>query len=147
MAFVHGLVKAEPKGRNGWVAPIEMGEAAPHYVSFLIPVVGAAFLDIYTCEVVSSANGDKTTAAHDLVREGDDSFVLHLPQGDIWFNVRAMPKDELRLPYVGRLTHQDFSCKLTEIEPENPEILDQLFEKHRVFVIGCDPFEHYAGVG
>lgn len=34
MAFVHSLVKAEINKKLGWCAPVELGEAAPHYVSF-----------------------------------------------------------------------------------------------------------------
>ena len=36
--------------------------------------------------------------------------------------------------------------RLTEIEPDDPEELDRLFEKEGTLVIGCEPFTHYAGI-
>ena len=34
MAFVHGFARTQVNGRKGWCAPVELGEAAPHYFSF-----------------------------------------------------------------------------------------------------------------
>ena len=50
------------------------------------------------------------------------------------------------MPYVGRLRHKDFACPMTEIEPEEPEKLDKLYENQDTFVIGCEPFAHYSGI-
>ncbi len=147
MAFVHGLVKTEVKGKMGWCAPVEMGEAAPHYISFVIPVDDqGGFFQEYTCETVTAKEGDRRIASHELVRHGNDSFVLRLGNLELWFTVRPGPKEERRLPYVGKLQHADFAFLFTEIEPEEPDRLDGLYDKENSFVIGCEPFTHYSGI-
>ncbi len=147
MAFVHSLAKTEIKGKLGWCAPVEIGEAAPHYISFVIPVDDKrGFFHEYTCETIAVEDADKRIESHELTRQGEDTFVLRLGKLDLWFTVRAIPKAERRLPYLGKLQHADFAFLFTEIEPENPDRLDRLYEEENTFVIGCEPFVHYAGI-
>ena len=72
--------------------------------------------------------------------------MLHLDKSNVWFTVRPGGKADRQLAYVGSLKHEDFRCSFIEIEPENLEQLDRIFESRGMFVIGCDPFVHYAGV-
>jgi hypothetical protein len=147
MPFVHSLIKTEMNGKRGWCAPVEIGEAAPHYISFVIPVdEKRGFFDEYTCEAITAEDGDKRIESHALVREGEDSFVLHLGELDLWFTIRPVPQAERCLPYLGKLQHADFAFLLAEIEPEDPDRLDRLFEGEDTFVIGCEPFAHYSGI-
>ncbi len=147
MALVHSLVRTETGGKTGWCAPVELGEATPQYVSFVLPVdTSGAFHDRYTCETVTAAGADRRSETHELVRQGPDSFVLRLGKREFWFTVRPVSKAERRLPYVGKLRHPDFAFLLTEIEPEDLEGLDQLCEDEGTFVIGCEPFTHYSGI-
>lgn len=147
MAFLHSLVKTQENGRKGWCAPVELGEAAPHYVSFVVPVDDArGFFDDYICETVTTGQADRRTESHELVRQGDDSFVLRLGKLEVWFTVRAASPKEQRLPYVGQLEHEDFRYSFTEIEPEEPAMLDRLYEDEGTFIIGCEPFTHYSGL-
>ena len=147
MAFVHSLVKTELNGKTGWRAPVELGEAAPHYISFVVPVDDKrGFFAEYTCETITAEDGDKSVESHELVRQGDDSFVLHLGKLELWFTVRPVPKAERRLPYIGKLQHADFAFLFTEVEPEDPDRLDRLYEEDDTFVIGCEPFVHYSGI-
>lgn len=148
MAFVHSLVKVEARGKRGWCAPVELGEATPHYISFVIPLDDrGALLNEYTCETITTdEGGTKSIYAHELVRRGEMSFVLRLGQLDLWFIVRTVPKEDRRLPYIGKLEHADFAAPFTEIEPEQPERLDRLYDEGDMFVIGCEPFSHYSGI-
>jgi len=147
MAFVHSLVKTEVRGKTGWCAPAELGEAAPHYISFVIPVDAQGdFLPRYTCETITSEGKGKKKVSHELVREGKDSLVLRLGKLEFWFTASPVRKEERRLPYVGKLRHEDFGHLFTEIEPEKPESLDRLYEEEDTFVIGCDAFTHYSGI-
>ena len=147
MAFVHGLVKTPANGRTGWCAPVELGEAAPHYISFAIPVdEKRGFFNKYDCEIITTQGGGKRREAHDLVRQGEDAFVLRLDGLEVWFTVRPGPREERRSPYVGALEHEDFRYLFTEIEPDDPDLLDRLYEDEGAFVVGCEPFAHYAGV-
>ncbi|HEV3260212.1 MAG TPA: hypothetical protein VG013_25370 [Gemmataceae bacterium] len=147
MAFVHSLVKTEVNGKTGWCAPLEIGEAAPHYISFVIPLDDKGdFFHEYTCETITTEEGAKRIDPHEFVRRGEDSFVLRLGKLDLWFTVRPVPKEDRRLPYVGKLRHADFAFLFTEIEPEEPERLDRLYDEGNTFVIGCEPFAHYSGI-
>ncbi|HVA51846.1 MAG TPA: hypothetical protein VNH11_36225 [Pirellulales bacterium] len=147
MAYVHSLVRTEVNGKVGWCAPAEVGEASPHYISFVIPVgENRDFFSQYICETVVAESGERRREQHELLQQGKDSFVLHLGELEVWFSVRPVAKSELRSPYLGRLQHADFALLLTEIEPEEPDLLDQLYEKKNTFVIGCEPFSHYSGV-
>jgi hypothetical protein len=147
MPFVHGLAKTEIGGRKGWVAPLELGEAAPHYISFAIPVDhNRSFFDTYICETIAMEDDRKRRETHELTKSGDDSFILRLGELEVWFSVRPVPRDERCLPYLGKLVHQDFRFLLTEIEPERPDILDRLFDDKKTFVVGCEPFKHYTGI-
>jgi hypothetical protein len=146
MAFVHGLVRAEENRKKGWLAPAELGEAAPHYVSFALPLdENGRFFQSYTCEVINTRDGVKEVQLHQLIKHGTDSFVLRIGNLEIWFAVRPVSKDE-RLPYVGKLKHDDFERLFTEIELEEPSKLDRLFETEGTFIIGCEPFAHYDGI-
>lgn len=147
MAFVHSLVKVDVHGKTGWCAPAELGEAAPHYISFVIPVDGSGnFLPRYTCEMITTAGKRKSVASRELVKEGEDTFVLRLGSREFWFAATPGPKEGHRLPYVGKLRHQDFEFPLTEIEPEEPNKLDRLYDEEDTFVIGCEAFTHYSGI-
>lgn len=147
MAFVHSLVRAEGSDKPGWCAPVELGEAAPHYVSFVVPIdENREFLSRYTCETVLVAGEEKRRQTHELLFRGQGSFVLPLGGNEIWFALRPVANRERRLPYVGKLIHADFERLLTEIEPEEPRLLDRLYDEQNTFVIGCEPFSHYAGI-
>jgi hypothetical protein len=148
MHFVHSLVRTKKSGRTGWFAPIELGESAPHYISFVIPVdERSGVFNEYTCETIrTGARDDEKRDSHRLLKKGEDSFLLALNRHEIWFNLRPQSKQEQRLPYVGELTHADFSLRFMEIEPEEPRILDQLGGAEGILIIGCDPFTHYRGI-
>ena len=148
MAFLHSLVRAEPKRKRGWCAPVELGDAAPHYVSFVLPLdEDSGFFGEYTCETVTvKKDGSKKIDSHTLVRRGGDSFVLRLGARDLWFTVRAVPNKDRRLSYVGNLEHDDFTSLFVEVEPEQPKELDRLYDERKTFIIGCEPFTHYAGI-
>lgn len=147
MAFVHSLAKMDMNGSMGWWAPAELGEAAPHYISFVIPVDEKRhFFPEYTCETTVIGDGERRRESHPLRQHGNDSFLVRLGEFDVWFNVKPVPKREARLPYRGCLQHPDFAFQLTEIEPEDQRPLDQILERTNAFVIGCEPFLHYAGI-
>jgi hypothetical protein len=147
MPFVHSLVKSETNGQRGWCAPAELGEAAPHYVSFTVPVdEQGRFFGEYVCETVTAEGDRRRIESHRLVQQGPDSFVLRIGDRDFWFVVRTVPREDRRLPYVGRLRHPDFARSFAELEPVDLERLDSLFQEADTFVIGCEPFEHYSGI-
>src|SRR5207253_7058454 len=99
MAFVHSLVKTEINEKTGWCAPAEIGETAPHYISFVIPVDDeGSFFHEYTCEAITAEGTEKRIEPHLLVRQGEDSFVLRVGNVELWFTVRPVPKTERRLP-------------------------------------------------
>jgi len=124
-----------------------MGEGAPHYVSFVIPVDDQrGFFPEYICETITAEDDEKRIASHRLVAQGEDSFLLRLGKREFWFNVRPGPKAERHGRYLGRLQHADFALLLTEIEPEDLDQLDMLYEEENTFVIGCEPFAHYSGI-
>lgn len=50
------------------------------------------------------------------------------------------------MPYVGNLGHEDFRYSFMEIEPEEPDVLDRLYDEEDTFIIGCEPFTHYSGI-
>jgi hypothetical protein len=147
MPFVHSLVKAKTNGKAGWCAPAELGESAPHYVSFVVPVnQKGEFFHEYICETITAIEQDKRIESHELVQQGSDSFVLHLDGTDLRFTLRPGSAKERQLPYIGNLKHEDFQYSFMELEPEDPEKLDRLCDEKGTFVIGCEPFSHYAGV-
>lgn len=147
MPYLHSLVRSEMTDAKGWFAPVEVGEAAPHYVSFVVPVDrDSNFFEAYTCESVTAGKKSKRIERHRLELAGSEAFLLNIHGMRIWFVVKPVSKDVRRLPYIGRLEHPDFDLKFAEIEPENSAILDELFDEHRVFVMGCDPFTNYSGL-
>jgi hypothetical protein len=147
MAFVHSLVKTEVSGKRGWCAPVELGEAAPHYISFVIPLDDkGGFFPEYTCETITTEDGFKKIDPHEFVRRAADSFLLRFATFDVWFVVRTVPKEDRRLPYIGKLAHSDFAFRFTEVEPEEPERLDRLYDEANTYIIGCEPFAHYSGI-
>jgi hypothetical protein len=124
-----------------------LGEAAPHYLSFVVPVdEEGRFFETYSCEAVTTREREKTITTHALSSRGKDSFLLHLDGKEFWFIVKPTAKSSRRLPYVGRLEHPDFQFLLAEIEPEEPAALDNLCDEDHTFVMGCDPFTHYSGI-
>ena len=145
--YMHSFVKLAGSSPAGWYAPVELGDDAPHYISFAIPVGSdGRFGDAYTCEVVSIRGDRRSVEPYSLVKVGQDSFVLELPAGfKLWFTTSATVKGA-RLPYVGKLKHQDFDHDFIEIEPENQTAMDRLCDEHGLFVIGCDPIQHYSGL-
>jgi hypothetical protein len=145
MRFIHSLVKVKDGERIGWCAPVELGESTPHSISFAIPI-DDRMDERYTCEIVRMGGDGKIVVAHEMVKEGKDSFLLVVGDVKLWFTVRPWSKDGRRLPYIGRLKHADFTSRFIEIEPEEPWRLDQLCESEDLIVVGCDPFSRYSGV-
>jgi hypothetical protein len=145
MRFVHSLARTQDGKKKGWCAPIELGEDAPHYVSFVVPV-GAKPDDLYICELVRASENQREIIPLELIKEGNDSFFLAFDGVVVWFIVRPVSRHDRRLPYIGKLKHPDFELPFMEIEPESPTALDQIFLEQGVGVLGCDPFTHYAGL-
>jgi hypothetical protein len=145
MRFVHSLVRIKNGDNSGWCAPVELGESTPQYISFVIPV-DPTLDPAYSCEIVSSNKDKRIVSAKTMFREGKNSFLLDIDDEEVWFNVRPISKDQRRLPYIGKLEHEDFGSLLMEIEPEETSVLDRLFLDKGVGIIGCDPFAHYSGV-
>jgi len=142
--FVHSLVKLTERSQHGWRAPVELGDAAPQFISFVVPLgTDNEFLGEYTCEIARITSHGRSLEARKLVKAGSDSFVLELSNDKVWFHVRGVGRDERRLPYIGKLRHDDFQGMLTEIEPEDSSKLDSLCEEQSLFVVGCDPEKHY----
>src|SRR5438874_2056208 len=99
MAFVHSLVKTIKNGKIGWCAPAELGESAPHYISFVIPVDDqSGFFNEYTCETVRAEERSRRIESLELVRQGESSFVLHFEGLELWFIIRPVSKEERHLP-------------------------------------------------
>jgi hypothetical protein len=148
MHFVHSLVKIRDDDKLGWYAPAELGDSTPHYISFVIPVDDSnALFEEYACEAVKiEKEGNRSVAHYEMTRSGKDAFVLKLKDARFWFVVRPAPNQERALRYVGKLEHPDFVLPLTEIEPEKPALLDKLCQDEDTFLIGCEPFTHYAGL-
>jgi hypothetical protein len=144
MRFVHSLVKVEHDGKRGWLAPVELGEAAPHYVSFAIPFDNRPD-DKYTCEAVRIRKDERVIEPLPMIREGNDSFFLAVDDVEVWYVVRSGTKEDRQLPYLGKLKHPDFDLLFGEIEPEDPSVLDRLLLENGVSILGCDPFRHYSG--
>jgi hypothetical protein len=127
------------------MAPRELGDETPEYVSFVVPVASANQpADEYDCELVSRSGPDYAVHTYKLIRNGESAFELRLSdETSFWFRVRPMSREKRLLPYVGSYSHDDFRHRLMEIEPEDIHALDELFEQERTFVIGFDP-EKYA---
>jgi hypothetical protein len=125
---------------------MELGEAAPHYISFVVPV-SDKLEDRYACELVRAHEDNREIILLELIKGGKDSFCLTVDGTEIWFVVRPVSRQERRLPYIGKLTHPDFALKFVEIEPENHATLDRLFLERGVGVLGCDPLSHYRKIG
>jgi hypothetical protein len=147
MPFVHSLVKSPNTDKHGWCAPVELGEDAPQYLSFVLPVQkGGRFFNTYSCECVTRHGHKKSIRAYELVSKGEDCFLLQVAGKEFWFVVKPAARNSRRLPYVGRLSHPDFQFHLTEIQPEEPAKLDDLFDQDHTFIMGCDPFTHYSKI-
>jgi hypothetical protein len=147
MPFVHSLVRSPTTDKPGWCAPVELGEAAPHYISFVVPVdERGEFFSTYSCEAVTHRNKDKTIKVYELTSRGKDSFLLNVAGKEYWFIVKPTGKTGRQLPYVGKLKHLDFQFLFTEIEPEEPKELDNLCNMDHTFIMGCDAFTHYSGI-
>ncbi len=147
MPFVHSLVRSPNAKKRGWCAPLELGEAAPHYVSFVVPVnEEKQFFATYSCEVVKVRDRDKLITPYEMALKGRDAFLLSIGERQYWFIVRPTWKSTVHLPYIGKLKHPDFQFLFTEIEPEDPDKLDNLFSTDQTFIMGCDPYSHYEGI-
>lgn len=144
MRFLHSLVRTQVGEKKGWCAPIELGENAPHYISFVVPVSDKVD-NVYTCELVRAREDQRDIIQLELTKQGRDSFFLTFDGIEVWFVVRPVARQDRRLPYIGKLKHPDFALPLVEIEPENPAMLDRLYLERGVGVLGCDPFTHYDG--
>lgn len=148
MPFVHSLVKTQPGKRPGWCAPSEVKGAMPSYVSFLIPVHDATHrFPKYFCELVAVGDGEnRLVTSHEMLKVGKDSYSLRVNGAEFWFVERPVSRQQRCLPYLGKLSHEDFQFLLVEIMPEDHSALDQLCADSGQIIIGCDPFTHYAGM-
>ena len=103
MAFVHGLVKTGGGETKGMDRSSGVGRSWPHYVSFVIPVdKDRGFFDTYTCESITTEDDRKRRKSHELVKSGEDSFLLQVGEFEIVVLVRPVPRDERCLPYLGK---------------------------------------------
>ncbi|HUG94253.1 MAG TPA: hypothetical protein VML55_25715 [Planctomycetaceae bacterium] len=148
LPHVHSLVRLRGHRPDGWYAPVELGEAAPQYANFVVPVTSShCFFDRYTCELGNQRSDaiERRLVPFEL-RLVEEALVLTVGKRRLWF-VAAPGAEQARvLEYRGALSHPDFAYPLIEIEPHDPGELDQLFDEQGWFLIGCDPFTHYGGL-
>lgn len=131
----------------GWYAPIELSDAQGA-VGYAIPVNkdGSTFAE-YVVEVGTHHQAKRPTwNRYRLVKVANRDFILKLGSNEVRFSERPAYSGPRVLPYRGKFKHPDFSYGLTEVQPQYPDQIDALFEKKRLFIIGCDPFLHYEGV-
>ncbi|MCH8295726.1 2,3-bisphosphoglycerate-independent phosphoglycerate mutase [Candidatus Poribacteria bacterium] len=131
----------------GWYAPIELGNAQGA-VGYAIPVdkEGSTFA-AYVVEVGTHRQTKRTTwKRYRLVKVAKRDFILKLGPDEVRFSERPVYPSYRVLPYRGKLKHPDFSYGLIELQPHDSAQIDALFEKRRLFIIGCNPFFHYEDV-
>lgn len=150
MAFVHCLVP--PDGvPTGWIAPTELGEKSPHDISFAAPLSPEGKLrDEYICEVAFTDDApaaSRKQTAYTMRKKSDTTLLLTIGQYELWFIVTPTTQNRKRRRYVGNASHEDFAFPLIEIEPRDVAAVDRLCEREGIFIIGCDPFTRYRGIG
>ena len=145
--YLHSLCRANIGDGSGWYAPIELPDSQ-QAVGYAIPVneCGRTF-DSYIVEVGTYR---KTTSpiwkVYHLTKVAKREFLLKLSAEEIRFTERRVYSHYRKLPYRGSLKHPDFAYFLIELQPEEPDQIDDLFENKRMFIIGCNPFANYDGI-
>ncbi len=150
MYKVHFLTAVEKNGSQGWIAPVELGVDQPQDGRLVIPVPVAhsGLFESYCLEyAIHQGIGQFTARSVAMDRQKDNSLKVTIEGQDVVFVQRRIDGQPLELPYVGQLTHGDFAKLLCEIEPSDPTILDDLYDKSQVIVAGCDPEIEYQGLG
>lgn len=145
--YLHSLCRTNRGDGMGWYAPIEVSDSQGT-VGYALPVDkdGSTFASYFVEVGMHRQTKRPAWKRYHLVKVAERDFSLKLGPDDVRFSERRVHPDYRILPYRGKLKHPDFSYGLIELQPHDPVQIDALFEKRRLFIIGCDPFLHYEGV-
>lgn len=147
MHKVHLLSAVKTKAGYGWMAPIELPADQPQTAALVVPVSNSGLFASYCLDYsVQQGVGQFVTRSVTMNRQGDDSLSVAIEGKQVVFIRRASGLHPQPLPYIGQLSHTDFTKLLCEIEPVDPMILDDLFGNFRVIIAGCDPETEYQGL-
>ena len=61
------------------------------------------------------------------------------------FGKRLIDSQPQCFRYIGTLTHSDFAFPLCQIEAEDDRVLDELYDKNKIIISGCEPDSEYGG--
>ncbi len=145
--YLHSLCRINRGDGIGWYAPIEISDSQGT-VGYALPVDkdGSTFASYFVEVGMNRQTKRPVWKRYHLVKVAKRDFILKLGSDEVRFSERRVHPDYRILPYRGKLKHLDFSYGLIELQPHDLVQIDALFEKRRLFIIGCDPFLHYEGV-
>jgi hypothetical protein len=155
-------MEAETTASGGvFVAPLQSdgGFFAAYHFHFSIYLGEGEFVKQRTKKAIFSG------VAAGMQLKGREHVLLtfEFPGPEPWFWYDLSPRlprvlkyeDEVFLPlfrkvprrgplnYAGRFRHKDFACKFVELEPTEPQILDDILFRLHISLIGCDPHTAY----
>lgn len=149
MHDVHYLTTVVIRATRGWVAPVELLSREPQNGVLAVPVFdgGAALFPQYRLEYATYRGGgqyDRSFSTMDIEQNGSLKVVI---EGRSFRFVRHFVDGKpVLFDYIGQLQHADFSLPLCQIDAEDVQALDDLYNRKQIFVAGCEPESEYGGI-
>jgi hypothetical protein len=145
--FVHSLTRIRLRRTYGWFSPAELPGDSPQDVSFVLPVDSRRrFNPSYVMEIFRySANGLQSKDSTAIRHVYENVFRTRINNIIIEFREKRHGLRNRAFKYMGEFQHKDFQFKMVEIEPESMQLIDRLYLKFGIVLIGCDPSAHYQG--
>lgn len=148
MRNVHFLTITTINSMQGWIAPVELPSEESQDGVLVVPVFdGDRLFSQYQLEyTICRGSGKKYDTFHSTMdRLLDGSLMVVIEGESIQFVQHLVHGQPVLFDYIGQLSHVDFSCPLCQIEPEDSRTLDDLYNRKRIIIAGCESESEYGG--
>jgi len=148
MHTVHYLTLVTLNSRKGWAAPVELPPEQPQDGVLVVPVSPQLdFFPQYRLDWSVYRGTGRYDNFHSTMQPSASGWLKVLIDGEsVKFGKRLIDSQPQCFRYIGTLTHSDFAFLLCEIEAEDEKVLDDLHDKKKIVISGCEPDSEYGGL-
>jgi len=148
MHAAHYLTLVTLNSRKGWAAPVELPPEQPQDGVLVVPVSPQFdFFPQYRLDWSIYRGSGRYDDFHGTMQPSASGWLKVLIDGQsIKLRKRLIDGQPHCFRYIGTLTHNDFAFPLCEIEAEDEKVLDDLYDKKKIIISGCEPDSEYGGL-
>jgi len=142
----HYMTLSGLKTNKGWVSPAELPANLQQIGTLVAPVdVDGNLFDEYIVTFIKENNVGNSSEDKSLFTLQPSGYLKgNIGSAFLKFGPLVRHGKPVIYQYVGNFMHPDFFWMLVELEPVSEEQMDDLYDREKIIIAGCDPLSAYT---